>query len=108
MSFIFSDTIDNILSIGVFLGEYNINNWALDKDRAIKALNSLAAGGISVLGGDVICNTDGDYHHNDDNWYCEKKPSESNEDFLTRSIEYAKEYIVKYPKHDVLFVIVPE
>lgn len=96
MNIIRSKNIDEILKVGKWLGESGINNWALTKSQALEALDKLLNLNIAVLGGDVY-ETRGDYiQPNYDNWYSDRQPGESKEDYLNRSIEESRTYIERY------------
>jgi len=63
-----------------------------------------------VFGGDVCTKPNGRIFPNRDNWYCNRFPHEVKEDFLTRSVNKARDYVRKYPilgDNKVYFNIVP-
>lgn len=102
---IWSDQADRILSVGVWLGPEH-RNWALTKDQALTAFDSLCDANFIVLGGDVLNGPEESYSHTYDNWHFEPVPSlEGNP--VSLSALAAKTYVRNYPRVDVYFVIVP-
>lgn len=98
MDIYWSKNIDEVLKVGVWLGEYGINNWALTKSQALEALDKLLVLRIAVLGGDVV--EAKDYiRPNYDSWSSDPQPGERNEEYLKRSIEESKSYIEQYPAY---------
>lgn len=93
-----SEKIKSILSSGLSLDNIGVNNWALDKQQTIDALNDFKKQGIAVLGGDVYEIIDGTPESNYDNWYCDQNDGESFKDFSDRSIASARKYVNDY-KH---------
>lgn len=109
---VWPDEVAGILGVGIYQGEFGINNWALTKLQALDAITELEKMGIPVLGGDV-CEKDpsGRILPNYDNWYCEPLPDESKEDFVHRSIQKTREYIENYPAYEpgrIFFNLVPD
>ncbi|MGI8544186.1 MAG: Imm40 family immunity protein [Aridibacter sp.] len=103
--------VEKILSEGLSLQNFGINNWGLTKEKALIAINELRNFGIPVLGGDVMKLENGEWIHTYDNWYCDKLPNESKEQFMVRSTQAANEYVNNYninPDSETLFVIVAE
>lgn len=97
-----------ILSCGMPLEEKGINNWALTRDQALKALNKFKNINIPVLGGDVgEIDSNGDFILNYDNWYCDRKANEGLEKYIVRSINESRKYINNYHIDNALFVLVP-
>lgn len=111
MTNILSKEIDQILAVGVPLEAIGIQNWGLTKDQSLEALEKFSILNIAILGGDVLEKNNGQIQHNYDNWYCERLLEETENEFMTRSIEVAKNYIRNYKpqKNDkIFFVIVPK
>jgi hypothetical protein len=107
---IWSKVVDEILSCGHSLAELGINNWALDAVLAMGALQALRENNVPVLGGDVYAIRGGLIEVTYDNWYCDRSPSESDLEFVERSIRKASAYVEGYSSRsgsDVLFAIVP-
>lgn len=100
-----SPKVDRILSVGVWLGPHH-RNWALTREQALNAINQLRDADVLVLGGDVLTGSHESYSHTYDNWYFE--PSvviDSN--VVAASALKASTYVMKYPRDDVYFVLVP-
>ncbi|MGN6510373.1 MAG: Imm40 family immunity protein [Chitinophaga sp.] len=107
---VFSEKIDKILSVGINLHDSQIHNWALTKDQALEVLDKFDDAKISVLGGDVMDNINGEMGFSGAGWHSDREKDETYDDFVKRSIKKAREYIVKYPASqtdDVYFTIVP-
>jgi Immunity protein 40 len=94
-------TVTEILKVGISLEPIGINNWALSKEDAIKALDKLHQLQIPVLGGDVCENIEGVLRYNYDNWYCDRQSNEFKIDFVNRSITKARDYIDNYKSKNV-------
>ncbi len=104
-----SENIESILSIGICLKNVGVNNWALNKKQALYAVEELKKNGVPILGGDVYEKQYCKFIQNYDNWFCDKKEYEKDEDFLSRSIQIAFNYINSYNANDkTYFVIVPQ
>ena len=104
-------SVEKILSKGLSLQNFGINNWGLAKEKALIAINELRNLSIPVLGGDVMRLENGEWTHTYDNWYCDKLPNESKERFVIRSTQAADEYVNNYDvssDSEILFVIVAE
>lgn len=110
MDHVWSDEVDEILSIGFSLETLGISNWGLGRQLALDALEKLFVSGVSVLGGDVYIFDGKTVNPTYDNWYCERQPGEDRREFANRSIEVAKKYISSYENRNdnVIFVMVPE
>lgn len=109
MGYLWSSEIDLILRVGRILTDIGVNNWGLRREVALMALDSLLSKNVAVLGGDVYIAAAGSVKPTYDNWYCNRISSESDEEFVQRSIAKAKEYVLGYPakQEAVLFSIVP-
>ena len=88
--------VNEILKAGHSLSEIGVNNWALPYDKALNALPQFEKWGIPVLGGDVCESIDGIFQYTCDNWYCDQEDTESNSDFVIRSVEKAKTFILNF------------
>lgn len=91
-----SEDVKAILSCGISLLKSGISNWALTENQSIHALNEFEKLNIPVLGGDVYEMIEGNLTSNYDNWYCNRNENEELNDFVTRSIIHAREYINNY------------
>lgn len=103
--------IEEVLSKGIPLNDFGINNWGFTKEKCLLSINKLSELSIPVLGGDVLKLDNGEWTHTYDNWHCDKSSDESDEDFVIRSNQVANEYISKYPINkntEILFVLVPK
>ena len=101
--------IKSILSAGFYLKSIGINNWALDKEQALTALDEAEEKGIAVLGGDVYEIVEGVPESNYDNWFCEPFEGELFSDFVVRSIDETRKYLENYQysgNESVKFVLV--
>ncbi|MBN2433833.1 MAG: hypothetical protein JXK07_01050 [Spirochaetes bacterium] len=104
-----SKEIDEILSCGLPLNDYGVNNWALSREDVFKVLDIFLKRKISILGGDVYRIVKGELEITYDNWYFDKFLYESKDSYLIRSINETYNYINQYKiKKDVYFAIVPD
>lgn len=93
------------------MGVYGIDNWALTKDQALRAIDDLEARGIPVLGGDVVEMTGDGPEYTYDNWYSNRDSGKAMGSFVTHSAGRAREYVASYTSakdRKVYFVLVPE
>jgi hypothetical protein len=94
---------------GVYLEEYlGVKEWAVNKIVALKIINEAKENNVAILGGDVLIKKDGKYQYKNENWHIEKQQNESQEEYATRSIIKAKEYIENYPEgsESIYYVLV--
>ena len=98
---------DFLMKKGCSLLEMNqgSNEIALETDDALQALDLLKGNQIAVLGGDILSEKENgkliyayqlwgdgqEYHYL--NWYCDKKDSENQEEYVERSYIIAKDSI---------------
>jgi len=111
MNTIWTKESDTILSVGASLEDVGIRNWALTQEQALIALDQFEAKGIAILGGDVYEIQKGRLQANYDNWYYDRKYSESKMDFISRSVAKARAYISNYNLNQdakYFFGIVPD
>jgi hypothetical protein len=105
-----STTVDEILNVGIPLSDVGIRNWALTKNDALTSLDQLLAEGVAVLGGDVFALRAERLESNYDNWFCDRAPDEEQSAFVARSINKAKDYVMRYPASstdEFFFALVP-
>jgi len=106
-----SNKIESVISSGIPLNHLGINNWALNKEQAVRALDELEKAGVPVLGGDVYEIVDDIPESNNDNWYCNRHENEPLEQYVSRSIEHTRKYVDSYcnpSRRETLFVLVAE
>lgn len=83
--------------------DIGINDYVLNFDDSISALNLFNEESINILGGDIYLEIENElvlaykiwgskYHFI--NWYCQKNRFESNEEYQKRSVILAKENIL--------------
>ena len=112
MEIIFSEKIDNILSIkGIFLGSIGINNWALSGIDVLYVLKQFENMHIAVSGGDVCERlNNGKMELNYDNWYYDKDSNKSKYENINASLRYAELYIKNYNglSGNIYFILVPD
>lgn len=86
-----------IIRHGIHLSTHiGVDEFALLKSDALKALQMLQEHRIPVLGGDVYCNDNGKIKYTYDNWYCDRENNENNDEYALRSIINAKYFIENY------------
>lgn len=109
MNYIFSKAIDTIFdNNGISLSPIGINNWAMNKEKALFVLDYFRKINVPILGGDVFALIGNEISITYDNWYINPDGSE---EFIQKSIIYAEQYIVNYAStinSAALFSIVPE
>lgn len=105
---IWSPPIDKILSVGVSLGGVGVRNYGLVRREALRALDLLRASQVPVLGGDVYRVVDGAPKATYDNWFCDRKPGETDEAFLERCHAKGIEFVGSYQGEGTLFALVPQ
>jgi hypothetical protein len=104
---VWSETIDAILSAGIYLGG-SANNFVLTKAQINKAICEFERLQIPVLNGmTYIQKPNGVFYRTIDNgWYCKQETGETDVEFLRRSIKTSLEYIENYPENDIYFGVV--
>lgn len=110
MKVVWSNKIDDVLRHGHSLSGIGVNNWALQKSEALNALTKFEELQVPILGGDVCELIGGVIQYNYDSWYCEQIQGEFKPDFISRSIEKAKQYIENYKEENpgkIFFAFVP-
>lgn len=110
VSMIWSDEIDYLLKNGHDLMSIGVKNFALNKIDSIEAINGLAKIGVPILGGDVYYFIDGEISCGFENWYCDRLDSETDGEYLDRSIMESIKFINDFSIKNVepLFAIVPK
>lgn len=106
-----SKEVKKILSCGTSLSSSGIDNWALNRNQAMQALDEFEKLKTPVLGGDVFELIDGHPEPNYDNWYCDRQENEELENFILRSIKYSRDYINNYRNRggrETFFVLVAQ
>lgn len=91
------------------LNELGIKDVAYPKREALRMINCFKEQGIPVLGGDVFLLKGNTPILTYDNWYCDKNPQESDQEYVFRSCRKAYEYVSTYNSNDsnkVLFCLV--
>lgn len=97
--------MDSVFNLNVL----GINNVAYSKCEALRMISRFEEQGIPVLGGDVFLLKDNAPILTFDNWYCDKNPQESDQEYIIRSCKKAYEYVSNYDSNDfnkVLFSLV--
>jgi hypothetical protein len=103
-----NERVNEILKSGRSLANLGVRNFALSRAGSLIALSLFQAAGIAVLGGDVYLLDSNSIEATYDNWHCDQGSSESDEEFLKRSITISKDYIQSYSIPNALFAIVPK
>ena len=93
----------------VSLEPLGVNGFAYTRKEALKIANGYFNSNKPILGGDVYKLVNGRIESTSDNWYCDRKESESLYDYVVRSYHIACDYIRDYPdKTNIFFSIVIE
>jgi len=90
------------------LERYGINSLAWNKEDAKNIIRSIEKDKIGILGGDVYKLTF-NLEALSDNWVCESKELESEEEFYARSKHETFQYLSDYPVEtgeNILFAII--
>ncbi len=106
--YIWNEQIDKILRVGRPLNDLGVRNYALSQTESLVALSQLVEKGVAVLGGDVYSFIDDSIKETYDSWHCDQDKSESDEEFLKRSIATSQNYILSYSNSNTLFALVPK
>ena len=97
---------------GVPLFNIDINNWAFKKSDALIIINDLLLSKIPILGGDVFVKCENKIYHSYDSWYFNRITDVSFDEYLQKSIETARSFVLNYKEIDrktlPLFAIVPD
>lgn len=72
----------------------------LHTPEALRMIGCFEEQGIPVLGGDVFLLKDNIPSLTYDNWYCDKNPQESDQEYVIRSCRKAYEYVSSYNSDD--------
>lgn len=94
---------------GVSLGQLGLEEVALRREDALRAIRVLKELSLPILGGDVYFEQQGSVHPAYANWYVDRKDNESRKAFADRSCVKAENYVADYPKamdKQPLFVLV--
>lgn len=110
MSGSMKSNLQELFQSGEWLGDYGINSWAFEKQRALSVLETLLAWNIPVLGGDVFHENNGKLDICVDNWYCNPAPDENLSEYVRRSVGKARNFISGYKNRSgrVIFVLVAD
>lgn len=104
-----SEYLDILSKEGRPLDEIGVNEIALPRDAALKAIEALKNTALAILGGDVYKLVSGKPDLSYDNWYCNREASESASDYAHRSWTLAEKYIRDYKetgKQPVLYSLI--
>lgn len=107
-NYIWNEHVDGILCEGRPLADLGVRNYALSQAESLVARSQLNEKGVAVLGGDVYVLIDNLIEETYDSWHCDQDKSESDEEFLKRSIGTSQEYILSYSNSNALFALVPK
>lgn len=75
------------------------NSYAWPQEDVVDVIDELSKKGFAILGGDVLQILDnGTIKYTYDNWYIQKQSGFSWEEYVAQSRDYARNYILSYPK----------
>ena len=102
---------DLIKERGIPLGQWNPGSeeFALDKESAIRALETLEGSNIAVLGGDVVRILQGRLKYVYAQWSSERRNGEDSKNFAMRSRREALDFVLTFrpmEAYEPLFVFV--
>lgn len=93
-----SKSIDNILRVGISLHDYGIHNWVLTKEQCLVAIKKFEDAKIAIVGGDVMEGSKKEeIGFSSASWHSDRQEHEEYDEYVKRSIQDAKEYILNYP-----------
>ncbi len=81
------------------------NEYALDRENALVALEILKKYSIPILGGDVLLFNGKKFEYTMPNWSIDQT-YESDQEYTKSSLDYAEKFIKNHPVKSALFVIV--
>jgi hypothetical protein len=88
---------DDLWAEAIVLTELGVDDRAWPSHSALKVVTSLSEGGLAILGGDVLRLTDGErVEFTYDSWYLNKEAFWLWHDYVMRSAEHARNYILSY------------
>ena len=99
---------EKILKNSLSLEKFGLNDLAWSKENAKDLIQSIKTDHIGVLGGDVYILKPLTLESAYDNWYCERKNTESEEEYYARSKVESLKYIENYfsdPSENIIFSI---
>lgn len=79
------------------LESIGVNGFAYSKSKALKIAETYYYSNKPILGGDVYQLKNGQIRATNDNWYCDRKSSETLAAYVVRSYKIAIEYIHQFP-----------
>lgn len=88
---------EKITQKSISLEEYGINDLGWNKEDAKRLIKEIMEDKIGILGGDVYKLTSKRLEPLSDNWSCEPREKESEEDYYVRSKSESLKYIDNYP-----------
>lgn len=102
---------DLLATSGVSLAALGIRDIGLSRGDALRAVEILRHGKLSILGGDVYLKRGDRVEVAHANWYADPKPEEDRETYLHRSWDKAEVYLKNFPERadaEALFAILVE
>ena len=92
------------------LQKVGVDEVALSRQDALRAVEILRRASLPILGGDVYFERRGDIESAIANWHADPRPGESRGEYLARSWATTETYIQKFPQQPTgilaLFVLV--
>jgi len=102
---------DLLAKSGISLASLGTHDIGLSRNDALRAVEILRHGKLSILGGDVFIRRGDRLEVAYASWYADPKPEEDRETYLHRSWDKADAYLKSFPEPadaEVLFAIVVE
>lgn len=102
--------LDEIMKRGISLWNLGIADLAFTREDTIQLLDVYQSLHVPVAGGDVYSVMDQEITISGDNWYYDRAPNDSDDDYVNNSIMKAKQYIMAYPNPSSgtsMFALVP-
>ena len=90
---------------GYCLKVVGVDNFCLTKDKALEAIKLAKDEGVAVLGGDVYEKDGSVFRLTYDNWFSDKKLSESDGDYLIRAASESVAFIESYKSKEAFYAL---
>ena len=88
---------DFIRAHGISLESIGLQSRALTREESLTAIDFLQQVGIPILGGDVYYVEHGAIQPAYANWHVDRGEHESDQDFASRSWQFARQYLRDFP-----------
>lgn len=84
-------------SLAISLAHLGVKDIAWPRGLALEIIAVLKSKNVGILGGDVLRKEGNKYDYETSSWHSDRKNDESWNDYVMRSHEEAKRYLLKFP-----------